>query len=93
VVNDRLNMVQAEVKMLRANVERVEDKMDRVEEKMDNLAADSRELKTLVQKQSSGKRSSTVRTAAAIRVRAADPDPHPGYQKMENFVGLTVSSE
>jgi phage shock protein A len=86
VVNDRLDMVQAEVKMLRANVERVEDKMD-------NLAADIRELKTLVQKQSSGKRSSTVCTAAAIRVRAADPDPHPGYQKMENFVGLTVSSE
>ncbi|KAN0085463.1 hypothetical protein V8E54_001930 [Elaphomyces granulatus] len=91
VVNDRLNMMQAEVKMLRANVERVEEKVDRVEgkvdmrhdrleEKMDKLAADMRELKTLVQKQGSGKslRSSTVRTAAAIRVRAADPDPHPG---------------
>jgi Centromere DNA-binding protein complex CBF3 subunit, domain 2/Transcriptional activator of glycolytic enzymes len=91
VVNDRLNMMQAEVKMLRANVERVEEKVDRVEgkvdmrhdrleEKMDKLAADMRELKTLVQKQGSGKslRSSTVRTAAAIRVRAADPHPHPG---------------
>jgi hypothetical protein len=91
VVNDRLNMMQAEVKMLRANVERVEEKVDRLEgkvdmrhdrleEEMDKLAADMRELKTLVQKQGSGKslRSSTVRTAAAIRVRAADPDPHPG---------------
>jgi hypothetical protein len=56
VVNDRLNMMQAEVKMLRANVERVEEKVDRVGgkvdkvdmrhdrlgEKMDKLAADIR---------------------------------------------------
>ena len=36
--------------------------------------ADSREIKTLVQNQGFGKRSSTVRTAAA------DPHPHPAPQ-------------
>jgi Centromere DNA-binding protein complex CBF3 subunit, domain 2/Transcriptional activator of glycolytic enzymes len=83
VVHDQLNALRAEMRMMRTEMqtEMREMRTDhrRTDEKIDHLEATLGDILALMQDQGSGKRSSTVRTAAAVRVRAAaDPHPRPG---------------